>query len=97
MLCAIAIEARCTSTLRSTAAGKDEHDARALTDYGQNHPAGLPVRDFVARVDGLKFQANDEWGKPVPRPEIDLLIGALDGQPFPGDFYHGQWFQNLWT
>ena len=42
--------------------------------------------DFVPRVDGLKFQANDEWGKPVPKPEIDLLVDALDGKPFPGGF-----------
>lgn len=53
--------------------------------------------DFCSRVDGLKFQANDEWGKPVPQPEVDLLVQALDGGPFPGDFYGGQWFQNMWT
>jgi hypothetical protein len=52
--------------------------------------------DFVARVDGLKFQANDEWGKPVPKPEIALLVDALDGKPFAGDYYKGQWFQHLW-
>lgn len=48
--------------------------------------------DFVNRVDGLKFQANDEWGKPVPWPEVELLLGALHGQAFPGDPYKGKWF-----
>ena len=52
--------------------------------------------ELVGRVDGLKFQANDEWGKPVPRPEIDLLRNALDGHPFPGDPYGGKWFQEFW-
>jgi hypothetical protein len=51
---------------------------------------------YAPRVDGLKFQANDEWGRPVPRPEIDLLLAALAGKPFPGDPYGGRWFQHMW-
>ncbi len=52
--------------------------------------------DFVSRVDGLKFQANDEWGKPVPIPELELMLGALKGEAFPGDPYGGKWFQHMW-